>query len=161
MPAKAKKRKSIKTYSANLDKPIVACTNGSGLWSSAERNVRIKKIDFGGIVYFPEDHSLTAYLRAHFQKKDWDVEKHGLIYTDRRWEKQFASQFVKLKEFNKLVASRNVGYTEQGMQGDNYVSLALRIEGLKNVQKFFDRINLSKKELDTMKQEDGSYSWSR
>jgi hypothetical protein len=56
-------------------------------------------------------------LRVFFNTATWDVNKLGLIYTD----KQF------MKELKKLLTAKgfdagDVSYSEQGMQGDNYVS---------------------------------------
>jgi hypothetical protein len=56
-------------------------------------------------------------LKVYFDES-WNVAKDGLIYTDRQFEKD-------LKAFLKLhgLPERGVSYSEQGMQGTNYVSL--------------------------------------
>ena len=54
-------------------------------------------------------------LCVYFNDKHWDVNIDGLIYTD----KQF------LQDLNAFLAQHGlpaVSYSEQGMQGDDYVS---------------------------------------
>lgn len=102
---------------------IVATTNGKGLWSIESRKVNHKKIElscFGG-----DEDLQFAYgyyeIKVFFNKKDWDVNRHGLIYTDRKWEKDFRQGLIDMG-FSKS-SVKNVHVSEQGMQGDNYVSL--------------------------------------
>jgi len=95
--------------------PGVVCnTNGTGYWSSEKRAVGIKDIQIDST----DDDLVYCDIFVHFKRKDWNTEKHGLIYTDRQW----------LKEFRKVCDSlglpgSDVNYTEQGMQGNDYVSL--------------------------------------
>ena len=52
---------------------------------------------------------------VYFNTADWDVDKDGLIYTDTQFK----------QELNAFLAEQGLGqadYSEQGMQGDNYVS---------------------------------------
>jgi len=113
---------------AKLVKTIRATTNGKGYWSSEKRAVKIKKIlidritddngdeiDVGDKTQTPT----TVYLQVFFLKKDWNVEKHGLIYTDKKWLTQLRKG---LREIGVTVAG--LDYTEQGMQGADYVSLS-------------------------------------
>lgn len=60
--------------------------------------------------YFPIDISVVV--------DGWNCKTHGLIYTDNTFEKEINRLF---KEFN---IPGEVSYTEQGMQGDNYVSMS-------------------------------------
>lgn len=98
-------------------------TNGSGFWSHHQREVAVTGLEF--IDYSECDSECdtecdTAFgeLRVYFDTGTWDVSQHGLIYTD----KQF---LVELKDY--LVRASydisDIEYSEQGMQGDNYVSL--------------------------------------
>ena len=93
------------------DSDISLAVGGNGLWSNIEGNVRIT------------DMQLVAYgadfgeLRVHFNTDDWRVDEKGLIYTDD----------VFMLELRALCNSlgldgEDVEYSEQGMQGDNYVS---------------------------------------
>lgn len=94
---------------------ILASTNGTGLWADgAIKQVRI----IGFTVRTRSDGSECHELRAHFAPDTWSTDADGLVYTDRGW----------LDEFNK--ACDALGFTEgtcdfseQGMQGDDYVSL--------------------------------------
>lgn len=88
-------------------------TDGGGYWSNVAKAVGIVNIE---VSYVNEEKNFGE-LRVVFDTSDWDVNKDGLIYTDRLFETQ-------LKRF--LTAhglSDDVSYSEQGMQGDNYVSL--------------------------------------
>lgn len=118
----------VKSYHFNI-KPFKAVTKtaGNGHWS---RDIR--KIIHSRAELCLWDDQLDDYvnrnlpikfgeMRVYFPKKNWDVTKHGLIYTDPQWIKDFRASLVSLGFSANSV--RNVDYTEQGMQGDNYVSL--------------------------------------
>lgn len=101
---------------------LILNTNGSGLWSPLARKVQITKMDLGDYLQeaYDSDKLIIEFgeLRVFFTRKSWDIEKHGLIYTDEKF----------LRELRKYLNSeglpgRDVDYSEQGMQGDNYVSL--------------------------------------
>ena len=109
-----KKNKSI-----NFNVNLKANTCGNGFWSLEKREVKINKLGLDYIAYY--DGEFHSELRAYFTKRDWDVEKHGLIYTDDLWLKEFRSE-LKRVGFS-APAIKSVNYSEQGMQGDNYVSL--------------------------------------
>lgn len=98
---------------------IVASTAGNGLWSSAKKKVTISHLQLEHL--FNYNGKYVAELRAFFSPKDWDVDNHGLIYTDQRWLKEFRENLVQ-NGFSKQ-AAKAVSYSEQGMQGENYVSL--------------------------------------
>jgi hypothetical protein len=60
---------------------------------------------------------------VYFNTADWDVNKEGLIYTDKEF----------LHELNAFLVEQGlstVTYSEQGMQGDDYVSLDVEDEFL-------------------------------
>lgn len=91
-----------------------ASTVGDGYWSTVARDVRIERIHLG----YVNKEKTFGELRVYFDTQTWDISKHGLIYTD--------SQFLdELKEHLFLAGFNTVGvdYSEQGMQGDDYVSL--------------------------------------
>jgi hypothetical protein len=86
-------------------------TNGLGYWSRKATAVRIVDMQMGYI----NDEKDFGELCVYFNTEDWDVNKDGLIYTD----KQF------MRELNAFLVAQGlaeVSYSEQGMQGDNYVS---------------------------------------
>ena len=88
-------------------------TNGKGYWSRAVAAVEITEM---GIAYINDERDF-AELRVYFNKATWDVHKLGLIYTD----KQFMRELKELLTDLGFDAS-DVSYSEQGMQGDGYVS---------------------------------------
>lgn len=89
-------------------------TNGSGFWSEAAKAVGITKLRLG---YISEDKDF-AELCVHFNTTTWRVDADGLIYTDRLFAKELAEWLTA-----QGYAGDSVSYSEQGMQGDNYVSL--------------------------------------
>jgi hypothetical protein len=92
----------------------VLSTNGLGYWSEVAKDVKV----IGYTVPYINDEQDFGELRVYFDTKSWNVDTDGLIYTDRQFEKQ-------LKDLLTQIGLRgdDVGYSEQGMQGDNYVSL--------------------------------------
>ena len=91
---------------------VVFNTNGKGYWSRAVKAVRIVDMRLG----YVSDEKDFGELCVYFNTQDWDVKVDGLIYTD----KQFKT------ELNAFLTAQGLGtadYSEQGMQGDNYVSL--------------------------------------
>jgi hypothetical protein len=128
----------MKTYTIKVKKPFVCKTHGNGYWSNEELKTTVKKINFE-VAYFSED-SVTLYVEVFFSQREWNIETDGLIYTDTNWIKDFSKNFVKLPEVKNLVKMKDIDYTEQGMQGDNYVSLSFSIKGEKNMKEFFKRI---------------------
>ena len=94
-------------------------TDGKGYWSGEQRNVVISSIALDCVCWY--NNKFIAELRAYFIKKDWNTEKHGLIYTDRTWMKCFKENLVRMG-FSEAAINK-LEYSEQGMQGDNYVSM--------------------------------------
>lgn len=92
-------------------------TSGRGLWSRGQRReVVITKMKLA----YVSDEGDYGELRAYFTKKTWDVKKHGLIYTDPMFLRQFRDSLTMF-----AFPGAGVDYTEQGMQGNNYVSLGV------------------------------------
>ena len=92
---------------------VVFTTCGDGYWSEAVKNVRITDMKLG---YISDDGDFGE-LRVYFNTEDWNVNEDGLIYTDSGFYEDL-QQFV--KEQGLVV---DLCYSEQGMQGDDYVSL--------------------------------------
>lgn len=96
---------------------ITATCDGMGYWSRRPlRRVHICKIS----IDYVNDEEDFGELRAKFDN-GWNVDEDGLIYTDDLWMKQFRDGLIHLG-FSKAAAD-NVDYSEQGMQGDDYVSM--------------------------------------
>ena len=91
-------------------------TDGNGYWSDKSRAVRITNLKLG----YVDDERTFGELRVYFDKNDWDVDNDGLIYTDRQFVKELREWLTSIGyDANK----DTVFYSEQGMQGDYYVSL--------------------------------------
>jgi hypothetical protein len=104
-------------------------TDGSGYWSNVAKAVRITDMRLG---YVCEDKEFGE-LCVYFNTNDWDVTKHGLIYTDTQFK----------EELNAFLAAQGLGaaeYSEQGMQGDNYVSLDVEADFLQLWEQKFNTV---------------------
>ena len=88
-------------------------TNGNGYWSNKRKAVEITGLQLA----YTNDELDFGELRVFFNTNTWDVDKDGLIYTD----KQFMRELIELLVQKGFDAS-DVSYSEQGMQGDTYVS---------------------------------------
>lgn len=115
-----------KRYMITLPKFKAEChTDGKGFWSKVNKKVRLNKAE---IIFYEEnfikflfrENDAHAYLRVHFSRTSWDYDKHGLIYTDRLFVRELRTAF---KNYGLTFKPSDLDYTEQGMQGDDYVSL--------------------------------------
>ena len=88
-------------------------TNGNGYWSNKAKAVEITGLQLS----YTNDELDFGELRVFFNTNTWDTHKDGLIYTD----KQFMRELCELLTAKGFDAS-DVSYSEQGMQGDAYVS---------------------------------------
>lgn len=93
-------------------------TAGDGYWSDRKTQVSIVGID----VPDSEDAETEfAELVVRFDIRDWDTQQHGLIYTDSKFLADLRQHFAD-NGFSQT-AVNDIDYSEQGMQGDDYVSL--------------------------------------
>jgi hypothetical protein len=92
---------------------IVFNTSGDGYWSRRKEPVEIVDMQLG----YVSDERDFGELCVYFNTADWDVERDGLIYTDS----QFIQDLYAFLTAHGL--STDISYSEQGMQGNNYVSL--------------------------------------
>jgi len=92
-------------------------TGGNGLWSSSVSAVRVLRVELAYI----NDEGDFGELRAYFDVRDWDTEQDGLIYTDPIWIGEFRA-LMKTLGFSSR-ATDDIDYSEQGMQGDDFVSM--------------------------------------
>ena len=88
-------------------------TGGNGYWSVKRKAVEITGLQLS----YTNDELDFGELRVYFNIKTWDADVLGLIYTD----KQF---MIELKELLTTMGfdASDVSYSEQGMQGLDYVS---------------------------------------
>jgi hypothetical protein len=89
-------------------------TSGDGYWSNAQKTVEITRL----VLAYTNDELDFGELRVYFNTATWDVNKDGLIYTDSLFEAELCALLTQLG-----YDVSDVSYSEQGMQGDNYVSL--------------------------------------
>ena len=89
-------------------------TAGDGCWSDVAKAVKITGLTLG----YVNDELDFGELCVYFNTKTWDVNKDGLIYTDSLFLEDLC-----LMLDNLGFDASDVSYSEQGMQGDNYVSL--------------------------------------
>lgn len=117
-------------------KKVIFSTAGNGLWSNEEKDVRIVDIVLERGTQWEGERSIFGELRVYFDTKTWDTYEDGLIYTDRKFERQ-------LRRFLNAhgLPGKDVSYSEQGMQGDNYVSLDA---GTKFYKAWMKKFNINK-----------------
>ena len=100
-------------------------TDGSSLWSSRVAAVQCTKLQLA----YVSDDGRFGELRVFFDPRTWDTSRDGIIYTDKQWIAELRGALHQMGFSEDAVApvSREarggMGYSEQGMQGDDYVSL--------------------------------------
>jgi hypothetical protein len=95
-------------------KQTIFSTSGDGYWSNVAKPVHVTDMRLA----YVNDEKDFGELRVYFNTKFWDVDTDGLIYTDEGFMTDLRN-FLALQGLNNL----DIDYSEQGMQGDNYVSL--------------------------------------
>ena len=118
------------------DSDVVLHTGGNGYWSNEIKAVRITDIVLG---YVSEDKDFGELL-VHFNTDDWRPDRDGLIYTDRLFKAELCEYLDSIG-----LAGDDVGYSEQGMQGDNYVSCDVGADFIASWERIHGEIDL---ELD-------------
>jgi hypothetical protein len=104
-------------------------TAGDGYWSNVSKEVDIEDMR----VTYVSDEKDFGELCVYFDTSDWDVNKDGLIYTDSLFLEQLNSFLVQQ-------GLTTVDYSEQGMQGDNYVSLDVGADFIKAWEAKFNTV---------------------
>lgn len=94
--------------------PVTLNTGGNGLWSSVRKAVEVVKLSLG----YLSDDGTFGELRVYFDTTKWNVNEDGLIYTDSLFLREL-KLFLVAQGYNVA----DVEYSEQGMQGVDYVSL--------------------------------------
>ena len=97
---------------------FVTRTDGNGYWSIQIKNVKINRVALA----YVSDAGDFGELRAYFNVGDWDIDNDGLIYSDMGWKHSFLTCMEKYFGFSPD-AILDVSYSEQGMQGEDYVSM--------------------------------------
>lgn len=91
-------------------------TDGTGYWSDIAQTVKTTKLT----VPYIDDEDSFGELRIYFDTKTWNCNEHGLIYTDRLFLQELRAALIAAGISSD--AAEDVDYSEQGMQGDNFVS---------------------------------------
>ena len=97
---------------------FVTKTGGRGYWSTVAKTVKINRVTLAWV----SDDGDFGELRAFFDPKEWNVSYNGLIYSDMAWKHSFLTCMEKEFGFSPD-AILDVSYSEQGMQGETYVSM--------------------------------------
>jgi len=94
---------------------------GDGLWSDVSKPVQLTEIE----IAYVNDEKTFGELRVFFDTNTWNVNEDGLIYTDEQF-------LAHLRVLLTLIGldGEDVSYSEQGMQGDNYVSCDVGVDFL-------------------------------
>ena len=97
--------------------PVSDC----GLWSGRNQPKHVT----GQLVFRMQSHTQSdgtldrwIHARFYFDSKLWDVDKHGLIYTDETF---MDALHARLRARGWQQPENCISYSESGMQGDNYV----------------------------------------
>jgi len=98
------------------DAIVVLHTDGCGYWSERAAAVGVTELRLG----YVDDEEDFGELCVHFNTDTWRVDRDGLIYTDELFMQELQS-YLQSKGLSAEAAA-DVSYSEQGMQGDNYVS---------------------------------------
>ena len=106
-------------------------TAGTGLWSSSVAAVQVLRVELA----YVNDECDFGELRAYFNTQDWDVENDGLIYTDEIWINEFRALMRSLGFTRNAV--NDITYSEQGMQGSNYVSMDVGEDFMREVEPMY------------------------
>jgi hypothetical protein len=89
-------------------------TAGDGYWSNVSKTVEVTGLQLAYI----NDELDFGELWVRFNTATWDVNTDGLIYTDSLFREQLCELLTQMG-----FDASDVYYSEQGMQGDTYVSL--------------------------------------
>lgn len=110
---------------------VLISTAGDGYWSNRAAAVEITDMR----VSYVNDEVDFGELRVYFDTASWDVNVDGLIYTDG----DFLFELQLFLDQHGLRGA-DVDYSEQGMQGDDYVSLDVGAKFLASWAKKFDLV---------------------
>ena len=102
---------------------VVFQTSGDGYWSDVATSVTITDIKLNYI----NDEGDFGELCVYFNTKEWNVNEHGLIYTDSKFLSMLQAFLCE-----RGIDGNDVSYSEQGMQGDDYVSCDVGEEFIKS-----------------------------
>ena len=94
--------------------------SGKGYWSDVKKDVLIDSVEV--TIYWDEEwmsDDFCIYFKEGDGENDWDTNKEGLIYSDNVFIEEFKEYLATILP---IEVAHDITYSEQGMQGDNYVS---------------------------------------
>jgi hypothetical protein len=112
---------------------VIFNTSGDGYWSNVSKPVEI--VDMR--INYVNDEQDFGELCVYFNTDTWNVNTDGLIYTDS----QFKIDLMRFVTEHGLVV--DLSYSEQGMQGDNYVSLDVGAEFIASWEAKFGQLEVA------------------
>ena len=125
-----------------MNKVILHTDCKRGLWNNVAKAVTITDMVLDRGTQSEGEKDLSGELRVYFDIGTWDTRADGLIYTDTLFIKE-------LREFCNAhgLPGNDICYSEQGMQGDDYVSLDA---GTKFYKAWMAKFNIEFKDLVEM-----------
>jgi hypothetical protein len=126
----------VEQYTYIFPAPVTIQTNGSGWWTSI-----IKEVECVSLLLDVTRHDDDCWgeVQVFFNPATWDVNHDGLIYTDEAFLKNFYWFLWTHFTFNSLILTeKHLSYSEQGMQGIDYVSLNCSKEF---INEFLEKVN--------------------
>lgn len=101
-----------------MQQPFITtiATSGTGYWSDAVKPVDIIAL-WLSVCGDADDDEEWGELRVFFKEESWDTRISGLIYTDQPFADALESKLNAMG-----LAGNDIGYSEQGMQGRDYIS---------------------------------------
>lgn len=105
-------------------------TAGDGYYTKSKKNVVLKHAVVSTYEYTEEDEDFGeevdhGELCVYFDPESWNVYEDNIIYTDTLFKEKLKEL---LAEFG--ISDKSIGYSEAGMQGDDYVSFDINGESL-------------------------------
>jgi len=116
-------------------------TDGKGLWTNFAKSVTVLEVSLRNV----NDENDFGELCARFDTKTWDIHAQGLIYTDPCWIDEFRGLMRSLG-FTRQ-ACEDITYSEQGMQGYNYVSMDVGPDFLREIEPMY-RFTINKESIN-------------
>lgn len=101
-----------------INKMFTTC--GDGYWSEVAKEVFVENIAMFISTEGEDGEYCDGDLQAYFTEETWN-DSYGLIYTDSAFLE--CVHVALIKAGISIEAAEDVCYSEQGMQGDNYVSM--------------------------------------
>ena len=106
-------------------------TGGNGLWSGEAKTVQVLRVELS----YTNDEGDFGELRAYFNTGTWNCDADGLIYTDKIWLNEFRA-LMRSMGFTRT-AVNDITYSEQGMQGDDYVSMDVGADFMREAEPMY------------------------